>query len=254
MSNSLGERLRKARKDRGWTQQELAEKVDETLRPQRYSLYENNKSIPQDDRLEKMAEVLGVSTSWLLYGNSGTLDGDFSPYLPGDQKHTAELQKDLLELREHLVGAERKALDWERRAMRAESTLEAMTAYFRGKAYVYSRTVTEMVDWLLQELESEIGEEKAYEIRGHQENYEIGLYEFSKPFFIPSLAEEILQASPLPPLHPDAPAPAKPRGARGKRGESYTNPGEMNSLMRKRREANRKTNAENDLEQTHDPP
>lgn len=66
----LSQRLRAARKARGLTQEELAAKVRATKGT--ISNYENNHSTPPNDMLTQLADVLNVSTDWLL----GRVDDD----------------------------------------------------------------------------------------------------------------------------------------------------------------------------------
>jgi transcriptional regulator with XRE-family HTH domain len=60
----LSQRLRTARRAKGLTQEELAEKVRTTKGT--ISNYENNHSSPPNDMLTQLADVLNVSTDWLL--------------------------------------------------------------------------------------------------------------------------------------------------------------------------------------------
>lgn len=66
----LAQRLRFARKARGLTQEDLAEKVQTTKGT--ISNYENNHSSPPNEMLSMLADALDVSTDWLL----GRIDDD----------------------------------------------------------------------------------------------------------------------------------------------------------------------------------
>lgn len=68
---SFGENLRRARKNAGITQTELAHSVGITER----SLYnyEQNSRAPKIDIVKKFADVLGVNSEMLLAGDSGEL-------------------------------------------------------------------------------------------------------------------------------------------------------------------------------------
>ncbi len=66
----LAQRLRYARKARGLTQEDLAEKVQTTKGT--ISNYENNHSSPPNEMLSMLADALDVSTDWLL----GRIDDD----------------------------------------------------------------------------------------------------------------------------------------------------------------------------------
>ena len=60
----LRNRLREALTDRGMKPIELAERAD--VPKSMISYYLSGKSVPKADRIYKMAQVLGVSESWLL--------------------------------------------------------------------------------------------------------------------------------------------------------------------------------------------
>jgi len=60
----LSQRLRTARKAKGLTQEELAEHVRMTKGT--ISNYENNHSTPPNDMLRQLADILNVTTDWLL--------------------------------------------------------------------------------------------------------------------------------------------------------------------------------------------
>lgn len=132
--DTLGKRLRKARKLAGFTQEEFVEKVDETLRPQRYSLYENDKSSPNEDRLKKMAEVLDVSVSWLAYGEPGGLQ-------PGP----AAKDDGSVDLQSKLVATEKKLYETERK-------LNALKDFLSTR-YVYEKDWRTMAEEWLEEAE-----------------------------------------------------------------------------------------------------
>lgn len=61
-----GEALKKARIDAAITQAELAKRLGVT--PQTVSQYERGIKNPKIETLRKFADALGVSTSWLIYG------------------------------------------------------------------------------------------------------------------------------------------------------------------------------------------
>ena len=60
----LGERIRRARKERGWSQAELAEQINSDAR--QISRYEKGHITPSTEVIVKIAEVLEVSTDYLL--------------------------------------------------------------------------------------------------------------------------------------------------------------------------------------------
>jgi transcriptional regulator with XRE-family HTH domain len=60
----LGERIRLLRKEKNWSQTELAKKVNSDAR--QISLYENGKITPSTDMIVKLAQIFEVSTDYLL--------------------------------------------------------------------------------------------------------------------------------------------------------------------------------------------
>lgn len=60
----LGEKIKKLRFERNWSQDQLAEKVG--VGRQYISRYENGKISPNAENLQKIAEVFGVSVDYLL--------------------------------------------------------------------------------------------------------------------------------------------------------------------------------------------
>lgn len=60
----LGERIKELRKERSWSQGDLAEKVGSDAR--QISRYENGKITPSTDAVVKIAEVFDVSLDYLL--------------------------------------------------------------------------------------------------------------------------------------------------------------------------------------------
>lgn len=68
----LGEKLRHLRKERGLTQQELAEKV--MVAPSTIGMYEQGRREPDTATLSKLSQVLHVSVDYLL--SEGQEDAD----------------------------------------------------------------------------------------------------------------------------------------------------------------------------------
>ena len=62
-------RLSKSRKAKGYTQQQMAEKLDTGLR--QYQRYESGDSQPTIDGLVEISVILGVSTDYLLCLDEG---------------------------------------------------------------------------------------------------------------------------------------------------------------------------------------
>jgi len=60
----LGERIKLLRKEKNWSQSELAKKVNSDAR--QISLYENGKITPSPEMIVKIAQVFEVSTDYLL--------------------------------------------------------------------------------------------------------------------------------------------------------------------------------------------
>lgn len=81
--SSFGKRVIEAREAKGMTQTELADALG--VRPHVMWRYESDSSQPKPERLEKLAKLLGVSTSWLLFGG-GDDDVDDRPDPPGLQE------------------------------------------------------------------------------------------------------------------------------------------------------------------------
>src|SRR5262245_61633022 len=65
---SLQERVKELRKEHGWSQGELAERV--SADPAQISRYENGRITPSADIIVKLADVFDVSTDYLLVENS----------------------------------------------------------------------------------------------------------------------------------------------------------------------------------------
>ena len=64
---ALGSRLKQLRKQKRWTQKELAGKVE--VRFQQLNKYESGLNIPPAEMLVKLADALGTSIDYLLTGN-----------------------------------------------------------------------------------------------------------------------------------------------------------------------------------------
>jgi transcriptional regulator with XRE-family HTH domain len=73
---TIHKRIQRLRKDKGWTQQDLAlqvssrEGLDKPLLRQTVTQWEDGSSAPHRDRMAIVAEVLGVSVEELLYGKA----------------------------------------------------------------------------------------------------------------------------------------------------------------------------------------
>ena len=65
---SIGDRIREARKEKGWSQAQLGKELG--VKQQMIAQYENKKRNPNADTISKIAELLEVSSTWLRYGDS----------------------------------------------------------------------------------------------------------------------------------------------------------------------------------------
>jgi len=65
----LSEKIAEERKKNGWSQEELAEKL--SVSRQAVSKWESAQSVPDLQRVLRMAEIFGVSTDYLLKDEIG---------------------------------------------------------------------------------------------------------------------------------------------------------------------------------------
>ncbi len=74
---TIGEKIRKKRKELGLSQEALAKKINVSFR----SIYhwEHNETIPRSDSLERLAKVFGVPLEWFF-----TEEGTSDPGIPPD--------------------------------------------------------------------------------------------------------------------------------------------------------------------------
>ena len=61
---TIGEKIRKLRKEKGWSQSQLAQKID--INTRNISLYESEKAIPSSETVQKLATLFDVSTDYLF--------------------------------------------------------------------------------------------------------------------------------------------------------------------------------------------
>ena len=95
---AVGERIKQARQDAGFTQDELADLVGVGMRQIQY--YEAGESDPYR-RINKIAEVTNVNAGWLLHGDPATESGgdEIAARLEAveeSQERVAELLRELL--------------------------------------------------------------------------------------------------------------------------------------------------------------
>ncbi len=60
----LGKRLNMTRKEKGYTAQQMADQLHITL--SNYRKYESGRALPPVDKLVQIADILGVTTDYLL--------------------------------------------------------------------------------------------------------------------------------------------------------------------------------------------
>ena len=70
---TLGEKIRRLRKDKDWSQTQLAQRLG--LHPKHISRYENNVHNPPLETLIKIADLFGVSVDYLLTDQPKTVSG-----------------------------------------------------------------------------------------------------------------------------------------------------------------------------------
>lgn len=61
---TIDEKIRQLRKEKGWSQAKLAQKLD--INTRNISLYESGKSIPSSDTVHKLAALFNVSIDYLF--------------------------------------------------------------------------------------------------------------------------------------------------------------------------------------------
>lgn len=91
----LSQRLRAARKAKGLTQEELAEHVRTTKST--ISNYENSHSTPPNDMLMQLADVLHVTTDWLLGRTDEETPYSVTPVAPKERRSLDELLQEKIE-------------------------------------------------------------------------------------------------------------------------------------------------------------
>lgn len=85
---TVGENIRRIRKERGLTQKELGELLDMTQSA--IGQFENDKTSPKTDTIERIASALGVSPSELMKGNS--MWEEFDKQYPNLGKEAVEFE------------------------------------------------------------------------------------------------------------------------------------------------------------------
>lgn len=82
---TIGENIRRIRKEKGITQKELGERLNMTQSA--IGQFENNKTSPKKDTIEKIASALSVKPSELMKGVWETLDKKHSDEIENTVKH-----------------------------------------------------------------------------------------------------------------------------------------------------------------------
>ncbi len=71
--SAFGEKLKRMRKEKGWSQDQFAQRVG--IHGRHVGKYEIGKAMPNADTVVKIAKVLGVSTDYLLIDDTHTSQG-----------------------------------------------------------------------------------------------------------------------------------------------------------------------------------
>ena len=74
-AESLGDRIARLRRAKGWNQKELADRIG--AKPTQISKYERGTYLPRPDLLPRLGEALGVSLDYLMTGRNGEPRRDF---------------------------------------------------------------------------------------------------------------------------------------------------------------------------------
>lgn len=85
---TIGERINRARKDRGLTQEKLAEMMG--VSSQAVSKWENDQSYPDITTLPKLGEILGMSMDEILSGKKNEIPGEVQMVPEEDRKDWKE--------------------------------------------------------------------------------------------------------------------------------------------------------------------
>jgi len=86
----IGNRIKLARSDAGMTQKALAEKSN--CEQSTVAHWESERNLPSTDKLKALADILGVSASWLLSGEGNDANSSSSDAAPSDPASTIAFQ------------------------------------------------------------------------------------------------------------------------------------------------------------------
>ena len=104
---SLGQRIKQRREVLKITQQELAKALGMT--PQHISLIEQDKTTPSLAVVSKLAEQLGASIDYLVYGKEG-ISTDIIPAIKADKILSLDAKRALIIMVELLRAASRQGI------------------------------------------------------------------------------------------------------------------------------------------------
>lgn len=92
---AMGQRILSLRREHGHKQQFVAEHVGVVLRT--YQFWQQGKSPPSQEHLEKLAELYGVEPRWILFGETTSPAGSLnvSELLTAHDRQVAEYVRDL---------------------------------------------------------------------------------------------------------------------------------------------------------------
>ena len=87
----LADKITELRKRNGWSQEELAEKLD--VSRQSISKWESAQSTPDMNRIIKMSKIFGVSTDYLLNDEIETLPGEMIPEIDVGKARSVSMEE-----------------------------------------------------------------------------------------------------------------------------------------------------------------
>ncbi len=80
--HSLGQRIKKLREERGWSQKHLGELMGGLAEPT-ISLYESGKRTPDIEKATQLAQIFNVSLDYLVLGSDNITPDDIEAEWPG---------------------------------------------------------------------------------------------------------------------------------------------------------------------------
>ena len=91
MNDTIGERIKSARKERGLTQKGLAAQVGVPYQTIQY--WENGRRNPKIDNLQKVADALDTDVNWLLRGSVAQQQAEFARHVLHKKSGAAKLSE-----------------------------------------------------------------------------------------------------------------------------------------------------------------